>query len=107
MSVAASAHPAPKPCGFTQDKLIDLLKEADKNAIRFDRYFFTNNTYASQVVPSQFLPRDDLLPDMPRCRECGKTIGEHLPDSQDSLRDLAVRKARGSLKRHLLKSGRE
>ena len=80
MSAAASAHPPAKPCLRTQGNLDDLLKEADKNAIRFDRYFFTNDTYESKEVPLQFRPRADLLPNVVRCIECGKTIGEHLPD---------------------------
>ena len=81
MSDAASAHPGHKPCGFTQDELIDLRARIKKGELDNADYFFTNDTYGSQDVPSQFLPRDDLLPDMPRCRECGKTIGEHRPEA--------------------------
>ena len=79
MSNAASAHPAHTPCGFTKRELIDLLKEADKNAIRFDRYFFNNVTgSAIRCDGTQKYPRrDDVDDDMVRCKECGSTIGEH------------------------------
>ena len=45
MSVAAPAHPALKLCGFTQDELDDLLKEASFNPTApalFSNYFFNN-----------------------------------------------------------------
>ena len=77
MSDAASAHLAVNPCGFTQDKLIDLLKEASLNSTvpaLFTNYFFANNKN-----PTKHPKRDELASDdMPRCKKCGCTIGEHL-----------------------------
>ena len=80
MSDAASAHPAPKPCGRNRRELDDLRARIKKGELDNADYFFTNNTYESQDVQSQFLPRADLLPDMPRCIKCGCTIDEHLPE---------------------------
>ena len=77
MSDAASAHLAVNPCGFTQDKLIDLLKEASLNSTvpaLFTNYFFANNKN-----PTKHPKRDELASDdMPRCKKCVCTIGEHL-----------------------------
>ena len=84
MSTAASsspqAQPAIRPCGRTQDKLDDLLKQSNYNSDSpaFKMYFFTNNTFASRDVPLEFRPRPDLLVDLPRCLQCGGTIAEHL-----------------------------
>jgi hypothetical protein len=73
MSAAASAppqsQPALKSCGFTRAELIDLLKQADKHEIKFERYFFTRH---ADVIPGTALPSN-----IPRCLDCGCTIAEH------------------------------
>ena len=73
MSVATSspqAQLALKPCGFTKGELIDLLKQADKDEVKFDRYFF-------RTTPPRHLNQIRINDDLVRCTKCGSTIDEH------------------------------
>ena len=113
MSVATSspqAQLALKPCGFTKGELIDLLKQADKDEVKFDRYFFTN-VPGTKKHPT----REELDDTLVRCLECGCTIGEHvivsvvnaeaLKTSPKRQRDeswkLAIRVIKGASFQHL------
>ena len=80
MSAAALAEPQahpqsqsiPQPCGRTQNKLDDLLQKTNYNvqSPAFSMYFTTD--------PSDLNPRTHEPSNIPRCLECGCTIGEHL-----------------------------
>jgi hypothetical protein len=65
-AAAASAQPAVKPCGWTQNKLSELLKEADKGDLKFERFFFT-------TTPPRHLAHLRINDDLVRCLECGQS----------------------------------
>jgi hypothetical protein len=78
-AAAASAQPAGKPCGRTQSKLDELLKDAmyDSAQPAFKAFFFTD--------PTDLNPRTGKASHIPRCLKCGCTIDEHPPDTNHEL----------------------
>ena len=78
MSTAPSEHPQAQneTCGFTQGELINLLEKANFDD-KQPALLFVNDQYAGQPVDEKFRPRSGLLPHMPRCSKCGRTIDEH------------------------------
>ena len=78
MSTAPSEHPQAQneTCGFTQGELIDLNAKHFQQPV-WSSYFFVNDQYAGQPVDEKFRPRSGLLPHMPRCSNCGRSIAEH------------------------------
>ncbi len=82
MSVAASAHPAPKPCLRSRGELDNLNAKYFQQPV-WSSLFFTNVPGSANLPDGtqKFSPRNDLAVNEVRCSECGKTIGEHLPDS--------------------------
>ena len=69
MSSAASAHPAPKPCG--------------RVPALWSSYFFTNVPGSAKLPDGtqKFPPRNDLAGNEVRCSKCGCTIDEHRPEA--------------------------
>ena len=93
-SVAASSPP-PKPCSFTKQDLMGLLKEAgyDATSPAYKAYFFKNGESTGKGCRYH---RTNLDEDVDRCKECGCTIAEHHPAAVEtaeapSLEDLILR----------------
>jgi len=71
---APAAVAAPTPCGRTQATLDALLRDSGYGETEraFKMYFFRNDQGTKK-----FPTRTDLDDDVARCKECGRTIGEH------------------------------
>ena len=74
---------APRPCGFTQDKLVDLMKDTHGKPT-YDVYFFNVADQLGKWKTKQTafpfpIPASD---DNDRCKDCGYKISEHRASAQ-------------------------
>ena len=75
----ATSSATPKtPCGFTQDKLVELKKDIKKRELDYEDYFFKATQRGvgdTDLLARTFsIARTDIYD---RCKDCGCTISEH------------------------------
>jgi hypothetical protein len=73
-----AAPAAPAGCNRTREELDALMSGAKKGDTDFDKYFYT--------LPTDMFPGTTTPSKIPRCIECGRTIGQHPTDDSRGAR---------------------